>query len=59
MRIWKSPRGKLSLYRGIGLSYATKNGGPVLKDQAQKWSYINGFWIGNRHRSVWILFRRY
>lgn len=59
MQIWKSPRREFSLYRGIGPSYATKNGGPVLKDQPNKWRFINGFWVGTKHQSVWILFRRY
>lgn len=58
MRIWISPKRGFTFYRGVGLSYAYKGGGPILRDEKRKWRFINGFWIGARHRSIWFLFRR-
>lgn len=42
---------------GVGLSYAYKTGGPVLKEDA-KFRNINGFWLNTRKSNRWFLFRR-
>lgn len=42
---------------GVHWSYATKSGGPVLRDATTP-KNINGIWIGFPRSRVWILFRR-
>lgn len=51
------PRRYLAVRRGVGLSYAYKDGGPVLKEDAT-WRNINGFWLNTRRASRWFMFRR-
>lgn len=48
----------LCVYRPFSVLYASKGGGPILKDQPRKWTYINGvlFHIWDRH--VVFTFRR-
>lgn len=43
---------------GLHWSYAEKNGGPILREQKQKWKYINGIFLNTNRYTVWILFRR-
>lgn len=54
------PKGKpyIMLRRGIGLFYAERDGGMVLRDQTS-WRKICGFWVNTRWGCKWIQFRRF
>jgi hypothetical protein len=59
-QVIKFNKRNLNLRTGIGLSYASKGGGPVLRDQSRwyKLTHINGFWINLPNSHYWILFWR-
>jgi hypothetical protein len=43
---------------GIHRSYATKNGGPVVREKARGWRDVNGIWIHIPKHIWFVLFRR-
>jgi hypothetical protein len=54
------PKGKpyVMLRLGVGVTYAEKNGGLVLRGETS-WRKINGLWINTRWGCVWMSFRRH
>jgi tRNA(Ile2) C34 agmatinyltransferase TiaS len=56
MKVLKFPR-KTRLFPWVSLAYATRNGGPVLKEESS-WRDINGIAFYTRKHHVWVLFRR-
>jgi hypothetical protein len=60
MRITRSPdkRGRyIMLPLGIGVAYAEKNGGAVLKCDTH-WTKINSIWLNTKWGCYWFIFRR-
>lgn len=53
------PHGKryIMLPLGVGVTYAEKNGGLVLKTETT-WRKINGIWINTNRGCLWLQFRR-
>lgn len=59
MRIEVIPKGKRYwlLRLGVGLAYAEKNGGSVLKTE-KHWTKINCIWLNTKWGCYWFIFRR-
>lgn len=57
IRIWYSSR-RLRTYRTLTLTYASKSGGPILKEMPGAWKHINGIIINSRWGHVILTFRR-
>jgi len=53
----KHPRHRC-LYGPVALMYAARGGGPILKTQRFKWTFLNGVLFHTRHGHVVITFRR-
>jgi hypothetical protein len=50
---------KVDRYRGVSLTFAHKDGGPVLKGTPQMWTYWNGFYIALKRRIIILQFKRF
>jgi hypothetical protein len=61
VKVIKFNKHNVMLRHGVGPSYATKSGGPILRDQSRwyKLTHINGFWINLPNSQYWILFWRH
>lgn len=46
------------LYGPVALMYAARGGGPILKTQRFKWTFLNGVLVHTRHGHVVFTFRR-